>query len=122
VILGLLVSFGTGSATEPDDVSIARRLANEAYELCGADCNLSAEFGAVLAKTGDEDASKKAFANAWAAAAKLKDGVERRIALCGIARLQAEAGQSKEAIANSQRLESLYERAMTLERVLKLHR
>jgi len=110
----LLALLDPGSAAEPDDISLARELVREAHGLCGAGCEMLTSFGAAQAKVGDLEASKRSFANAWAAAAKLEDGVERRIVLDAIAEAQAQAGQSKTAIENSLRLRSDHEQAMTL--------
>jgi tetratricopeptide (TPR) repeat protein len=109
----LLASTNPSSAADSDDVSRARELVREARDLCGSNCDNDAVFAAAEAKTGDVALSKQSFLAAWNAAGKLEDGV-RRMVLNGIAELQAQAGQSKEAIEASQRLPSRYEQAMTL--------
>tara|TARA_R100001132_G_C3275637_1_gene99184 strand:- start:8650 stop:10293 length:1644 start_codon:yes stop_codon:yes gene_type:complete len=109
----LLTSIALSSAAEPD-VILARKLIREASDLCGSSCQYFAEFGVAQAKTGDFKASKKSFADSWDSALKVEDGVERRMVLKDIARLQAQAGQIKEAVEASQHLSSRYEQAMTL--------
>ena len=109
----LLSSINPSSAADSDEVSRARELVREARELCGSNCDNDAVFAVVEAKTGDVELSKKSFLAAWNAAGRLEDG-ERRVVLDGIAELQAQARQFKEAIEASQRLPSRYEQAMTL--------
>jgi len=108
-----LTSIAPGAAVKPD-IALARKLVHEARVLCGDNCDNFAEFGATLAKTDDPEASKMSFAKAWVAAAMLKDGVERRIVLNEIVRLQSEAGQICEAIAAAQSLQIPGEQAMVL--------
>ena len=114
LIFLLIASIKLSSAAESDDVALARELEREARDLCGAGCDRLADFGALQAKTGDAEASKKSFSAAWDAAAKLESSPERRMALSGTAQQQAQSRQIKEAIAASQRLTSRYEQAMTL--------
>jgi tetratricopeptide (TPR) repeat protein len=113
-MFALLAWAEQGSIPKTDDTSRARNLVREARALCGTNCDVAAQFGAAQAKIGEVEASRKSFADAWKAAAKLKNGVEQRIALDGIARLQAHAGQFKDAINSARRLESRYDQAMTL--------
>ena len=109
----LLTSIQPSFAAEPE-ASLAGDLIGEARKLSDASCGSLAELGTALAKSGDVEASKKSFADAWRAAVKIEDGVERRIALHSIATLQASVGQFQEAVESSQRLGSRSEQAMTL--------
>ena len=113
LVFVLIASITPSAAAESDDINLARKLEREAHELCGASCDRWLEFGVLEAKIGDAEASKKSFLDAWTAAAKLEDGPERRMVLSGIATLQAQAGQAKEAIEASQRLTVRFEQAMT---------
>jgi len=114
--LALLASvlLVASSAAEADDISQARELVREARTICGESCEILSQFGTAQAKVGDVQESKRTFADLWNTAARLEDGVERRMVLHGVATLQAQAGQVTDAIENSLRLHSRYERAMTL--------
>ncbi len=112
LLFAWLGSINVHSTAVAGDVALAQALLGEARELNGLGLYASAELGAAFAKVGDVEASKESFAHAWTTAAKIEDGVERRIVLYGIATLQAEAGQVEEAIVAAKRLPSRYERAM----------